>query len=189
MQTQEQPTGSSGQSDDRSEQALIEAVQAGDTRAYHRLYEKHVGRVHALCLRLSGDRALAEEATQEVFIQLWCKMDNYRGESRFSTWLHGVASNVCISYMRKQKSWLQRLFTHDETELEEPHAEPGGDRDLDAHIRRLPERARQVFVLHAVEGYRHEEIAEMLNIAVGSSKAHLHRARQLLKGWMDNDGS
>ncbi|WP_088332305.1 sigma-70 family RNA polymerase sigma factor [Lacimicrobium sp. SS2-24] len=171
---------------DKAERALIDAVKAGDKGAYRKLYDKHLGRVYALCLRLSGDRAIAEEATQEVFIQLWRKIGNYSGQSRFSTWLHGVTSNVCISYMRKQKNWLQRLFNHDQDEMNEQQAEPECHWDLDDYVLRLPERARQVFVLHAIEGYRHEEIASMLNMAAGSSKAQLHRAKQLLKEWMEN---
>nr|WP_229748134.1 RNA polymerase sigma factor [Lacimicrobium alkaliphilum] len=171
---------------DKAERATIDAVKAGDKQAFHKLYEKHVGRVYALCLRLCGDKSLAEDATQEVFIQLWRKIDNYAGQSKFTTWLHGVTSNVCISYMRKQKSWIKRLFSQDETELAQQHAEPQSDWDLDKYIQRLPERARQVFVLHSIEGYRHEEIAGMLNMAVGSSKAQLHRAKQLLKEWIEN---
>lgn len=186
MQADGQLIEASEQFIDKAERALIDAVRAGDKQAYRKLYEKHLGRVYALCLRLSGDRSVAEEATQEVFIQLWRKIDNYGGQSRFSTWLHGVTSNVCISYMRKQKSWLQRLFSQDQDELEALHAEPDSNWDLDDYIRRLPHRARQVFVLHAIEGYRHEEIAGMLNMAVGSSKAQLHRAKQLLREWMDN---
>lgn len=167
------------------EQTLIDAVRDGDTIAYHQLYDAHVKRVYALCLRLTGDRALAEDATQEVFIQLWRKIGNFNGQSRFSTWLHSVAANVTVSYMRKQRGWFQRMFNIDESDAQH-FAAPADTHsiDLEALIVRLPERARMVFVLHAIEGYRHDDIAGMLGMAVGSSKAQFHRARQLLKAWM-----
>ncbi len=164
---------------------LINAAKSGDRSAYQKLYQQHVGQVFALCLRLTGDRGYAEEATQEVFIQVWQKLDNFRGDSKFSTWLHSVASNVAISYLRRQKGWLQRMFNiEDSPAMEAPAQGSAGQVDLDSYIQRLPERARVVFVLHAIEGYRHEEIANMMNMAVGSSKAQFHRAKQLMKEWM-----
>ncbi|MEW9798507.1 RNA polymerase sigma factor [Alteromonas sp. CYL-A6] len=170
------------------ENALIEAVKAGDKTAYHQLYKAHVGRVYALTYRLTGDKALAEDATQEVFIQLWRKLDNFTGQSRFSTWLHSVTANVTVSYMRKQRGWFQRMFNIEHSDAEHRSAESDMHSiDLEALVVRLPERARMVFVLHAIEGYRHEDIASMMNMAVGSSKAQFHRARNLLKEWMGND--
>lgn len=172
------------------EKALIEAAQSGDKQAYHQIYDAYVGRVHALSYRLTGDHALAEDATQEVFIQLWRKLGNYNHKSKFSTWLHSVTANITVSYMRKQRGWFQRMFNIEGSAAEQFHAEAStGEVDLESYIVRLPERARMVFVLHAIEGYRHEEIASMLNMAVGSSKAQFHRAKQLLKEWMgyDND--
>ncbi|MCY7296531.1 RNA polymerase sigma factor [Alteromonas sp. a30] len=145
----------------------------------------HVGRVYALALRLTGQASMAEEATQEVFIQVWSKLKNYRGDSRFSTWLHSVASNVTISYLRAQKGFWQNLFNIEDSEVaSKPAQQCAGSVDLEAYIQRLPERARLVFVLHALEGYRHEDIAEMMDMAVGSSKAQFHRAKQLIKAWM-----
>lgn len=161
---------------------VIADVKAGSKHAFKTLYEQHIGRVYALCYRLTGDKSLAEDASQEVFIQLWRKIANYDGNSQFSTWLHSVTANVTISYMRKQRSWFQRMLNIETSGITEPAApQETNDNDLDKHIRALPERARLVFVLYAVEGYRHEEIASMLNMAVGSSKAQLHRARGLLK--------
>ena len=168
-----------------SENDLIAASKEGDKQAFKGLYKLHVGRVYALALRLTGEASMAEEATQEVFIQVWSKLGNYRGDSKFSTWIHSVASNVTISYLRAQKSFWQNLFNLEESGAEAKPAETSADAvDLDAYVNRLPERARVVFVLHALEGYRHEEIAEMTNMAVGSSKAQFHRAKQLLKEWM-----
>nr|WP_232367646.1 RNA polymerase sigma factor [Alteromonas pelagimontana] len=164
---------------------LIQAAQLGDKHAYRSLYEQYVGRVYALCYRLTGDRSLAEDATQEVFIQLWRKLDNYNQQSKFTTWLHSVTANVTISYMRRQKGWFKRIFSIDDNPVEHEETSASSDSvDLESLILRLPERARMVFVLHAIEGYRHEDIAQMLNMAVGSSKAQFHRAKQLMKSWM-----
>ncbi len=170
---------------EKSERDLINAVQQGDKKAYQTLYQTHIGQVYALCYRLTSDKSLAEDAAQEVFIQLWRKIGNYKGDSKFSTWLHTVTSNITISYIRKQRGWLQRMFNIEDSEAMNYSAEQGTDlSDLDGYIARLPERARIVFVLHAIEGYRHEDIAKMMDMAVGSSKAQFHRAKQLLKEWM-----
>lgn len=168
-----------------NEQAIVLAAKAGDRKAFKLLYDSHVGRVYALCYRLTGDKGLAEDATQEVFIQLWKKLHNFHGQSRFATWLHSVTANVTVDYMRKQRGWIQRMFNLESSRAMKFEAAPAScDVNLEALILRLPERARMVFVLHAIEGYRHDEIAVMLSIAVGSSKAQLHRAKQLLKQWM-----
>ncbi|MBC3766843.1 RNA polymerase sigma factor [Neptunicella marina] len=167
------------------ETRLINAARGGDKQAFQTLYQKYIGMVYSLCFRLMGDGPLAEDASQEVFIQLWKKLENYRGDSKFSTWLHSVTANIAISYLRKQRGWLQRMFHIEDTDAINTEAEgSAGDVDLDEYVKRLPERARIVFVLHAIEGYRHEEIASMTNMAVGSSKAQYHRAKQLLKEWM-----
>lgn len=164
---------------------LIESARQGDRHAFQQIYQQHIGQVYALCFRLTGDRGYAEEAAQEVFIQVWQKLGNFKGDSKFSTWLHSVTSNVAISYLRKQKGWLQKMFNLEDSAVADiPNDNLTGEIDLDAIIVRLPERARIVFVLHAIEGYRHEEIAQRMNIAVGSSKAQFHRAKQLLKDWM-----
>lgn len=169
----------------KDEQELILAVQQGDKRAYHTLYQLYIGQVYGLCYRLTGEKMMAEDAAQEVFIQLWRKIGNFSGQSKFSTWLHTVTSNITISYIRKQRGWLQKMFNIEDSVAANEIAEPSaGEVDLEAYIVRLPERARLVFVLHAVEGYRHEDIAQMTNMAVGSSKAQFHRAKQLLKEWM-----
>jgi RNA polymerase sigma-70 factor (ECF subfamily) len=135
-----------------------------------------------------ADKDSAEDVCQEVFVVLWQKINNFRGESKFSTWLHSVASNVVLGHLRKQKNWLQRVFSIEDQvkhTLPEEAVVPLDDsselEELDKHIAQLPERARLVFVLFAVEGYRHEEIAKMLNMAVGSSKSQYHRAKALLK--------
>lgn len=169
----------------KSEWDLILAVQNKDKQAYHILYQQYIGQVYSLCYRLTGEKMLAEDASQEVFIQLWRKIGNYQGDSKFSTWLHTVTSNITISYLRKQKGWLQKMFNLEDSVAMNEEAETSSSTvDLESYVIRLPERARIVFVLHAIEGYRHEEIADMTDMAVGSSKAQFHRAKNLLKEWM-----
>ncbi|MEP0354359.1 MAG: RNA polymerase sigma factor [Paraglaciecola sp.] len=172
----------------KSEADLIKAVQNGDKQAYNTLYSQYIGQVYGLCYRLTGEKTLAEDAAQEVFIQLWRKVGNFRGQSKFSTWLHTVTSNVTISYIRRQKGWLQKMFNiEDSAAMNEEAQGSSASVDLESYVVRLPERARIVFVLHAIEGYRHEEIAAMTDMAVGSSKSQFHRAKQLLKEWMSNE--
>lgn len=166
------------------ENERLNAAMQGDAMAYRRLYEQYVNRVYSLCLRLTGEQGLAEDATQEVFIQVWHKLANFDHRSQFSTWLHSVTANVTISYMRKQKSWLQRVFNLEQMVTEPATLGCSTDIDLEHYILKLPERARVVFVLHAIEGYRHDDIAAMLNIASGTSKAQYFRARHLLVSWM-----
>lgn len=168
------------------ELGLVRAAKSGDKQAYKALYESHIGKVFNLCFRLTADKGLAEDAAQEVFIQLWRKLDNFNEQSKFSTWLHSVTTNVTISYMRKQRGWWQRMLNIEDSGVIDSEIGEGSTDsvDLEALIVRLPERARLVFVLHAIEGYRHEDIAVKLNMAVGSSKAQFHRAKHLLQEWM-----
>ena len=169
-----------------SELTLIAQAQQRNQMAFKRLYEKYLGKVYALCLRMTGNRQLAEEAAQEVFIQVWRKIDTFAGDSSFSTWLHSLTANTTISYMRKQKNWLQRMVhsdNYDEMAQQLPAGAATDEDHLQACLARLPERARMVFVLHAIEGYRQEEIATTLGIAVGTVKAQFHRARELMEGW------
>lgn len=145
--------------------------------------------VYGLALRLTGQSTQAEDVAQEVFIQLWRKLDTFNGDSAFTTWLHSLTTNVAISYLRKQKSWWQRLQDSDDYEVlsEQLHASAPPDLDgLQAALAALPERARLIFVLHGLEGYRQESIAQVLGITNGTVKAQYHRARQLLEAWLDN---
>lgn len=164
--------------------ALLRLAQQGDVSAYQQLYALYVKRVYSLALRLTADTEMAEDATQEVFIQVWHKLENFQYNSKFSTWLYSVTSNVTISYMRKQKNWLQRVFSSEEVNVPELSTQDG-QVALDQCIMRLPEQTRIVFVLYAIQGLRHDDIAHQLNIAVGTSKAQLHRAKQLLQEMLD----
>jgi len=163
----------------------VALAAAGDRRAFERVYRAHVDRIHALCIRMVGDRATAEELTQDVFVRAWEKLTLFRGESAFSTWLHRLAVNVVLS--RRETDGRHQRRTVDDADGELVSSLPArplapGDRmDLERAIAALPPGARRIFVLHDVEGYRHEEIAEQLGITAGGSKAQLHRARLLLR--------
>jgi RNA polymerase sigma-70 factor (ECF subfamily) len=162
---------------------LVRRAAEGDVESYETLYRKHVGRVHALCLRMARDRSEAEDLTQETFIRVWERLGSFRGESGFSTWLHRVAVNVVVAELRRRGRWRERLSAEDAAEVAEakPAFTAGGDLDLERAIAALSPQARMVFLLHDVEGWKHGEIAERTGLAVGTSKAHLHRARQLLR--------
>jgi RNA polymerase sigma-70 factor (ECF subfamily) len=144
---------------------------AGDTRAFERLYRNHAGRVHGLARRMAGFEH-ADELTQEVFVRAWQKLGTFRGESAFGTWLHRVAINVILgrrSVFKRERDRYQDPETAFET-----LAAPSGSRDtrmdFESAIEKLPP-ARRIFVLHDVEGYKHEEIAGLLGITAGTSKA------------------
>jgi len=164
----------------------VALAAAGDRRAFERVYRENVNRVFSICARMAGDRALAEELTQDVFVRAWEKLSLFRGESAFTTWLHRLAVNVVLNHRKTQGRQRARLAPDDEGDsLDAVPARVGsgpGDRmDLEAAIAGLPPGARRVFTLHDVEGYTHEEIADMLGITPGGSKAQLHRARLLLR--------
>lgn len=164
---------------------LIHRAQEGDEAAFEALYRAHVGRVYAVCLRLTADRAQAEERTQDAFVRAWQRLATFRGESAFSTWLYRLAVNEVLLGRRAERRRADRvLSTGDPAALERSGGRstaPGVSVDLERAVAALPPGAREVFVLHDVEGYRHEEIAELTGVAVGTSKAQLFRARRLLR--------
>jgi RNA polymerase sigma-70 factor (ECF subfamily) len=161
----------------------VARAAAGDAEAFRVLYQGHVGRVHAVCLRLVADAVTAEELTQEVFVQAWRGLPSFRGDSSFGTWLHRLTVNVTMMHLRASRRRDRRLpLWADPPEAPVPgDHDPGRMMDLEQAIASLPEGCRTVFVLHDVEGWRHEEIAERLQLAVGTCKAHLFRARRLLR--------
>lgn len=167
-----------------SERALVRRAQEGDRAAFEQLYRVQVGRVYATCLRISGERGLAEELTQDAFVRAWEMLGTYRGESSFSSWLRRLAINVVLLHFRSRRRRTARVVATDDLEQYDTSdriAAMGTVIDLEAAIASLPPQARTVFVLHDIEGYRHEEIAELMGVAAGTSKAQLHRARKLLK--------
>ncbi len=173
----------------QDEGSLVRHAQRGDTRAFEGLYRLHVDKVYGLCLRMTGNVSEAEDCAQEAFIQAWQKLDKFRGDSAFATWLHRIAVNAVLGRIRKSKREHDRIQEAAELNPPPPALENDGQlRDLSAAIDRLPEGARHVFVLHAVYGYSHEETGDMLDIAVGTSKAQLHRARSLLTQQLHAEG-
>lgn len=179
--------------DREGEIALARSAAAGDEAAFERIYRAHAGRVFALCARMSGSRARATELTQDVFVHVWRQLAKWRGESALSTWIHRLAVNLLLSNARGEQRRLKHEMTSAESDSgdDAPHtvqptarSTPPSDVvnaiDLERAIATLPPGARTVFVLHDVEGYRHEEIARMTGTAEGTCRAQLHRARQLL---------
>lgn len=155
---------------------------AGDARAFERLYLRHVARVHSLARRMIGADG-ADEATQDVFVRAWSKLATFRGEAAFGTWLHRLAINVMLARRASLGQARERYEDGEEafTNLSAPTERPDLAVDFESAIGRLPESARRVFVLHDVEGFKHGEIAAMLGITEGTSKAQLHRARMSLR--------
>ena len=168
--------------DSKSEEyGWIRKAQTGNSVAFESLYRMHVDKVYGLCLRMTGNVAEAEDCTQDAFIQAWSKLDKFRGESAFGTWLHRVAVNTVLGRMRKSRREQDRIRAVTEvSQVTESIGDSSGLRDLEQAIDELPSGARHVFVLHAVYGYSHDETGGMLGIAAGTSKAQLHRARRLL---------
>jgi RNA polymerase sigma-70 factor (ECF subfamily) len=162
-------------------------AQSGDPSAFERLYRTHVARVHTLVRRML-DADEADDITQDVFIRAWQKLSTFRGESAFGTWLHRLAVNVVLA--RRKSVGLERgRFIAEDAPLDNVSGKqpvtPEWSMDFEEALARLPEGARQVFVLHDVEGYRHEEIARMLGVVPGTSKSQLHHARMALRRHLD----
>lgn len=161
---------------------------AGDATAFERLYRAHAPRIHSLARRMvDGDHA--DDLTQDVFVRAWEKLGTFRGEAAFGTWLHRLAVNVILARRQSIATHRER-FQPDEWAVESAPDGRSGDQgewgvDFEAAISRLPDRAREVFLLHDVAGYRHEEIAEMLDVVPGTSKSQLHHARMALRRYLD----
>jgi RNA polymerase sigma-70 factor (ECF subfamily) len=171
--------------EDPSAMSDVRAAQRGDADAFERLYRAHVGRVHGLCLRLTGDRQRAEELTQDAWVRAWERLGSFRGESGFGTWMHRLTVNCFLVGDRSRRRRSLREELRDE--LPEPAVEAleegftrEGRMDLEAAIARLSPGARTAFVLHELEGYSHEEIAAMSGVAAATIRAQLFRARRRL---------
>ncbi len=159
-------------------------AQQGDSGAFEQLYGMHVRRVYALCLRMLSDPRAAEEVTQDVFVRAWEKLGSFRFQSAFGTWLHRLGVNVVLGTLRSDKRREKRIegvddlsdFSHEVRE-----AMPETTMDLETAIAGLPPGAKQVLILHDIEGYRYREIAEMMETAEGTVKSQLSRARKLVR--------
>ncbi|UCF41572.1 MAG: RNA polymerase sigma factor [Gemmatimonadota bacterium] len=172
----------------RADQDAIDVAFAasGDSQAFERLYRRHVGRMTSLTRWLLGHDDV-DDVLQEIFIRVWEKLDTFKGQAAFSTWLHRLATNVVLRRRQERQKWAAR---HAGSELEfaaasgEPMT-PGLKVDMEAAIDRLPEKAREVFVLHDMAGYKHHEIGNMLGITAGTSRSQLHHARMALRGYFE----
>ena len=171
---------------------LVDRARRGDVDAFELLYRKHAGRVYALCLRLAADPVVARELTQDTFVKAWDALPRFRADASLTTWLHRIAVNALLERRRGDKRRAARVaLAGDEVDGDErgEHDIAGvvlspdvaTAIDLERAIGALPPGVRRAFVLHAVEGYTHEEIATMTGLAAGTLRAQLHRARQLLK--------
>ena len=162
------------------------AAAAGDVRAFERVYRRHVARIHSTAVRMLGAEE-ADDATQDVFVRAWQRLGQFRGDSAFGTWLFRLAINVMLS--RREVVAIRNKRHVDDAELVEtlssPDTTPELGLDFQAAIERLPPGMRRIFVLHDIEGYKHDEIAAMLGIAQGTSKSQLHRVRMVLRKYLD----
>jgi RNA polymerase sigma-70 factor, ECF subfamily len=183
-----------------SEAEIIAGCIKGNQSAFEALYNLHKRRVYSICLRMVGNTAGAEDLTQEAFMQLFRKIATFRGESAFSTWLHRLTVNVVLMHLRRKG--IDEISMDQETEEESPDSpkkEYGGqdlnlmgavDRvTLEKTIADLPTGYRTIFVLHDVEGYEHNEIADMIGCSIGNSKSQLHKARMKLRTMLHNKKS
>ena len=178
-----------------SEAEAIDRARQGDSESFEALYALHKRRVYSLCLRMTGNTAEAEDLTQEAFLQLYRKIATFRGESAFSTWLHRLAVNVVLMHLRKKNLATVSLEESLEPQQEDGPKKDVGTRDnllagtidrvnLERAIDSLPRGYRVIFVLHDVEGYEHNEIAEMMGCSIGNSKSQLHKARMKLRDFL-----
>lgn len=165
-----------------SERADVALAAAGDQQAFERLYRMHVARMHSLVRRMVGADGDADELVQDAFVRAWQRLSTFRGESAFGTWMHRLTVNLVLNW-QKSRNRGRKLFDDDAgLEFASSRREtPEAAMDLEAALKQLPRGARQIFVLHDVEGFKHEEIADMLEITSGTSKAQLHRARMLMR--------
>jgi RNA polymerase sigma-70 factor (ECF subfamily) len=167
---------------------LVRLAQAGDARAFEAVYRQTVDRVYALCLRMTGDADEATELVQDVFVRTWERLGSFRGESRFTTWLHRLAVNLILQHRRSKGRRRAREVVAPDLERFGRAARrsmPGTRVDLERAIAGLPDKARAVLVLRDVEGYKYGEIARMTGVSLGTVKAQIHRARALIKEKLD----
>lgn len=170
--------------DHPSDGELVSAARAGDLQAFEALYRRHVGRTHALALRMTADPREAEEATQDVWVRAWERLGTFRDQSAFTTWIHRIAVNLILDRERRRSTWTRRTRPLDHPGMVRRARTPERTEDrlaLEAALAALPEGARHMFVLHEIEGLKCREVAEVTGTAVGTVKAQLHRARRLLK--------
>ncbi len=167
-----------------AEQTLVDLARGGDLEAFETLYRRHVGRTYALALRMTADVREAEEATQDVWVRVWERLDSFEGRSAFTTWLQRLGVNLLLDRQRRRRRMKDRSEPLNHPDMRDRFQAPEstGDRlDLERALADLPEGARTMFILHEIEGFKCREVAEATGTAVGTVKAQLHRARMLLR--------
>lgn len=178
--------------DERNEADAIERAKQGDAHAFQDLYDRHKRRVYSLCLRMTANTAEAEDLTQEAFLQLYRKIGTFRGESAFSTWLHRLSVNVVLMHLRKKNLPVVSLEETTQGGEDDTPKKDFGTEDLalagsidrlqlQRAVDDLPPGYRTIFVLHDIEGYEHNEIANIVGCSIGNSKSQLHKARMKLR--------
>jgi len=169
----------------------VRRAQAGDVDAFEVLYRENSGRIYALCIRLKGgDRSDATELMQDVFVKAWRRLETFRGDCAFGSWLHRLAVNTMLENARSDRRRVARVLSMEDTSLLPGAARSSGvdlKLDMEKAVASRPRGARLAFVLHDVEGYQHQEIAEQLGVSVGTVKAQLHRARRLLRERLEGE--
>lgn len=164
-----------------SDTELISQCVSGSADAFRFIYEKFSGRVYALALRLCGNQDAADDLTQEVFIKTWEGLSSFKGESALYSWIHKICINCFLMKLRADKNYEKKIAGSSENPLMLAYNNDDISLDLEKALQKLPPQAKLVFILFEIEGYGHKEISKMLNIEEGTSKAHLHKARKILR--------
>lgn len=170
-----------------NEQTLIECAKQGDKSAYEALYRSSVGKIYALCLRMCCDENIAEDLTQEAFINGWRKIESFHSNSSFATWMYRIATNTVIDFMRSKRHWKHVDLNEEAVLMQSESFNKDVSMDIERAMDALPDQARLVFICYEFLGYQHNEIADSTGLAVGTCKAHLHRARQLMQKVLNHD--
>jgi RNA polymerase sigma-70 factor (ECF subfamily) len=164
-----------------SDSELIAKCKSGNADAFKTLYEKYSGRVYSFTLRMCGNNDTADDLTQEVFIKVWEGIGSFKGDSAFYSWLYRICINAFLMKLRTDKNYEKKIAESANNALMLAYTNDDFSLDMEKAIQKLPSQAKLIFILYEIEGYKHKEISQMLNIEEGTSKAHLHKARKILR--------
>ncbi|MBS1492480.1 MAG: RNA polymerase sigma factor [Bacteroidetes bacterium] len=167
--------------DNISDTELINECKQGSTTAFKTLYDKYSGRIYSLALRMCGSNDIADDLTQDVFIKVWESISSFKGDSAFYSWLHRICINCFLMKLRTDKNYEKKIGESFNNSLMIAYTNDDFSLDMEKAIQKLPSQAKLIFILFEIEGYKHKEISQMLNIEEGTSKAHLHKARKILR--------
>jgi RNA polymerase sigma-70 factor, ECF subfamily len=164
---------------------IVARSRAGDSEAFETLYRRHAGRIYTLASRMAGSAEDGEDLLQEIFLQVYRKLESFKGDASVGTWLYRLAVNHCLDYVRSRRAKMNKLTEtlNAGTSFEPvaPRETPIARMDLERAIERLPDGCREAFVLHDVEGFDHKEVARLMDIAEGTSKSQVFKARAKLR--------